>query len=76
MKEVVIYTSSTCSYCHLAMEYFDSKNIPYVEKNVSVDPEAKKFLIQNKILGVPAIYIDGQLIMGFDQAKVDELLGL
>lgn len=76
MKKVVIYTSSTCSHCHHAMEYFDSKNVAYEEKNVSLDPEARKFLMKNKILGVPAIYIDDELVMGFDQAKIDELLGL
>ncbi len=76
MKKVVIYTSSTCSHCHHAMEYLDSKNVPYEEKNVSLDPEARKFLMQNKIMGVPAIYIDEELVMGFDQAKIDSLLGL
>ncbi|MBP6143907.1 MAG: glutaredoxin family protein [Proteocatella sp.] len=76
MKKVVIYTSSTCSHCHHAMEYLDSKNIPYEEKNVSKDPEARKYLLQKKILGVPAIYIDDELIMGFDEAKINELLGI
>ncbi len=76
MKKVVIYTSSTCSHCHHAMEYLDSKNVPYEEKNVSLDPEARKFLMQNKIMGVPAIYIDEELVMGFDQAKIVSLLGL
>ena len=76
MKKVVIYTSSTCSHCHHAMEYMDSKNIPYEEKNVSKAPEEKKKKIKKKILGVPAIYIDDELIMGFDEAKINELLGI
>lgn len=76
MKNVVIYTSTTCPHCHHAMEYLEQKNIPFEEKNVSIDPEAKRFLIKNKIMGVPAIYVDDELVMGFDQAKIDELLGL
>ncbi|MGB5824510.1 MAG: glutaredoxin domain-containing protein [Proteocatella sp.] len=76
MKKVVIYTSSTCAHCHHAMDYLDSKNIPYEEKNVSIDPVARKFLLQKKILGVPAIYIDDELLMGFDETKINELLGV
>lgn len=76
MAKIVIYSSSTCPSCHMAMDYLDSKNIPYEEKNISLDPEAKKFLLQNKIMGVPAIYIDETLVMGFNQEKIDELLGL
>ncbi len=76
MKKVVIYSSSTCPSCHAAMDYLDSKNIPYEEHNINNEPEAKKFLIQNRIMGVPAIYIDDELIMGFDQAKIDAKLGL
>ncbi len=76
MKNVVIYTSSTCHFCHQAMDYFVEKNIPYTEKNISTDPEARKFLMSNKIMGVPAIYIDDELVMGFDKAKINSLLGL
>lgn len=76
MKNIVIYTSSTCANCHDAMDYLDSKNIPYEEKNVSLDPSARKFLLQKKILGVPAIFVDDEIIIGFDQEKLDSILGL
>lgn len=76
MKKVVVYSSTTCPACHQAMDYLDSKQIPYEQRNINTDPEAKKFLIQNRIMGVPAIYIDDELVMGFNQAKINELLGL
>lgn len=76
MKKVVIYTSPTCHFCHQAMDYFTENNIEFTAKDISKDPEAKKFLMSNRIMGVPAIYIDDQLIMGFDKAKINELLGL
>jgi len=28
MKNVTIYTSSSCSYCHAAKDYFNENNIP------------------------------------------------
>lgn len=76
MKNVVIYTSPTCHFCHQAMDYLTEKNVAFTAKDISKDPEAKKFLMKNKIMGVPAIYIDDELVMGFDKAKIDSLLGL
>lgn len=58
------------------MNYLDDKGVSYEEHNINTDPEAKRFLIKNRIMGVPAIYIDDQLVMGFNRAKIDELLGL
>ena len=66
MKNVTVYTSTSCHYC----------NIPYVEKNIDEDSEARAFLIKNRIMGVPATYIDDVQVIGFDKEKIDELLGL
>jgi glutaredoxin len=57
-------------------DYLDEKNIPYVEKNIDEDSEARAFLIKNRIMGVPATYIDDVQVIGFDKEKIDELLGL
>lgn len=76
MKKVVLYSSSTCPYCHLAADYLKENNVAFEEKNISVDDEARKFLVKNKIMGVPAIYVDEELVMGFDKEKLNELLGL
>lgn len=74
MKNVKIYTSNTCPYCHLAMDYLKEKNIPFEEKNVSTSAEAKKDLIEKGFMGVPVIYIEDEAIVGFDKTKIDELL--
>ncbi len=76
MKNVVIYTSPTCTFCHKAIDYFEENNVAYTQKDISKDPEARKFLMQNNIMGVPAIYVDDELVMGFDKSKLNTLLGL
>ncbi|MBP2027515.1 glutaredoxin-like YruB-family protein [Acetoanaerobium pronyense] len=76
MKTVVVYTSSTCPHCHTAKDYLKGKGVEYSEKNVSEDPEARKELIQKKIMGVPAIFIDEEVVVGFDKERIDQLLGL
>lgn len=76
MKHVTVYTSPTCHFCHQAMDYLKEKNVEFEAKDISKDPEARKFLMSQKIMGVPAIYIDDELVMGFDKQKIDSLLGL
>lgn len=76
MKSVVIYTSNTCPHCHTAKSYLEENKIEFTEKNVTESAEYRKELMDKKLMGVPAIFIDDELIMGFDKAKIDKLLGL
>jgi glutaredoxin len=60
----------------MAKEYFNENNVEYTEKNVSTDLEARKDLMSKGFMGVPVIYVEDEVIQGFDKAKLDELLGL
>lgn len=73
MKEIKIFTSSTCPYCTSVKEYFKEKGIDYEELNVSSDPEARKELMSQGFMGVPVIIIDGEAMVGFDKEKLDEI---
>jgi len=75
MKNVVVYTSSTCPYCTMAKNHLKEKGIDFVEKNVSTDNEARKELMSMGHMGVPVILIDGEEIVGFDKDRIDALLG-
>lgn len=74
MKNVTIFTSDTCGYCHQAKAYLDQKGVKYTEKNVSRDAEARQELIDNGFMGVPVIYVGEELIQGFDKNRLDSLL--
>jgi glutaredoxin-like YruB-family protein len=74
MKNVTVYTSDTCGYCHMVKEYLKNKNIPYVEKNISNDMNARKELISQGYMGVPVILVGDETVIGFDKAKLDQLL--
>ncbi|MDO4799505.1 MAG: glutaredoxin family protein [Bacillota bacterium] len=76
MKNVVIYSSDTCGYCTMAKDYLKEKGVAFTEKNVSHDAEARKELIKKGFMGVPVIYVDDEIIHGFDKAQLDKLLGL
>jgi glutaredoxin-like YruB-family protein len=73
-KEVIIYSSSTCPHCVSAKNYLTEKGVEYIEKNVSTDMTARNELIKKGYMGVPVIIVDGEEIVGFDKAKLEELL--
>ena len=74
MANVIIYTSSTCGYCVAAKQYLSEKGVSYTEKNIQTDPNARKELMQKGHMGVPVIIVDGEEIVGFDRAKLEQLL--
>lgn len=74
MKKIKIYSSSTCSNCSAAKEYIKEKGYDYEEKNVSSDKEAKKELLAMGYMGVPVIFVDDEIVVGFNKNKLDEIL--
>jgi len=77
MKKVQIYSTPTCSYCHMAKEFFNKNNVSYEDYNVAIDLEKRKEMVDKSgQMGVPVILIDGEIIVGFDKAKISGLLGI
>jgi glutaredoxin 3 len=77
MPTITIYTTPTCSYCHMAKEFFKENNLEYTEKDVSKDPAARDEMIQKSgQMGVPVIEIDDKTVVGFDKGKLEELTGV
>ena len=71
MKDIILYTSSTCPYCTLAKEYLEEKGAEFTEKNVQKDPQARKELMAMGHMGVPVVVIGDEEIVGFDKSKID-----
>ncbi len=81
MAEVIIYSTPTCGYCTLAKDFLQEKGVAYTEVDVSVDQQkAQEMVEKTGQMGVPVIVInkDGQeeVLVGFDQAQLSNLLGL
>lgn len=74
MKQVKIYTSDTCIQCIKAKEYLASKNIEYVEYNISKKTDARKELIGMGYMSIPVIIIDDEHVLGFDLNRINSLL--
>lgn len=74
MNNVVVYSSSTCPYCTLVKDFLDSKGVNYIEKNISVDIEARKELMKMGHMGVPVTIINGTEIVGFNKDELESLI--
>jgi len=79
--QFIIYSTTTCPYCKMLKDYLTSKSIPYTEKLVDLDDEAKKAMLADSggFLGVPFSVItkdDGtkETVIGFDQKKIDSII--
>lgn len=74
-QKVVIYSTPTCPICKRAKEYLSKKGVSYQDINVAADKEAAREMIHKSgQMGVPVIFVDDKMMIGFNQAKLDELL--
>lgn len=73
--KITIYTTPTCPYCHQAKDYLDDKKLEYKEIDVSQNEAGLEEMIKlSSQMGVPVIVVDGKVIVGFDQSKLDKIL--
>ncbi len=76
-KRVTVYSTPTCSWCTTLKNYLDLKGIRYTDIDVSKDQKIAKELVRRSgQKGVPQTDINGQIIVGFNQKRIDTLLGL
>jgi glutaredoxin-like YruB-family protein len=73
--EVKIYTTPTCGYCHQAKRFLDGLGVNYTEYDVSTDRTAAEEMVNlTGQMGVPVFIVDGQVVIGFDQTRLEQML--
>lgn len=59
MRNVIIYSTPACQFCHAAKEFFNKNNIEFTEYDVASDAEKRAEMIKKSgQMGVPVILID------------------
>lgn len=77
MKNVTIYSTPSCHFCHMAKDFFTANNIAFTDNNVAGDPAKRAEMVEKSgQMGVPVILIDNDMVIGFDKPRVMQLLGL
>jgi glutaredoxin-like YruB-family protein len=74
-KTVTIYSTPVCHFCHMAKDFFAENNIAYTEHDVASDLDKRAEMVDmTGQMGVPVIRIGDDVVIGFDEGKVKELL--
>jgi glutaredoxin-like YruB-family protein len=76
-SKVIIYSTTWCAFCKTEEQYLQKLGVGYVKKDIEEDKEAYEELMQKSkgaFQGVPVTDIAGDLVLGFDRAKIDTLL--
>ncbi|MGG3468230.1 FAD-dependent oxidoreductase [Neobacillus pocheonensis] len=74
--EVIVYSSTGCPYCEKVKSYLKDNGIEFEERNASIHKEYFDQLKERKIFGTPATFVNGKLVLGFQEKKFIKLLGL
>ena len=78
---VTIYGTSWCGACRAARQYLTERKIPFADKDIERDADAARELAAKAAkMGVPTdrvpvIDVRGRLLLGFDKARIEALLG-
>ncbi|MDO4781330.1 MAG: glutaredoxin domain-containing protein [Candidatus Saccharibacteria bacterium] len=75
--KVIVYQTAWCAFCHTETEWLEKLGVEFVAKDIEADPAAKDELLQKNggnFQGVPVTDIAGELVLGFDRPKLQDLL--
>lgn len=61
-------------FCSKVKEYLSQKGVKYTERDISGDETAIDELKKLGVMTTPVTLIDGEMVVGFDIEKLDQLL--
>lgn len=75
MKKVTIYSTPTCHFCHAAKDFFKKNNVEFTDYNVAEDTVKRTEMLERSgQMGVPVIFIESEMIIGFNEKRLKDLL--
>ncbi len=75
--EVIIYTIPTCPWSAKAKTWIKKKKLSFEERNVAESQNGgfrDEMLNKTSQLKTPVIEINGQVVVGFDEEKLNEII--
>jgi glutaredoxin len=72
---LVLFTQPGCFLCELMRVYLEAREIAFEERDITTDSEARQMLSETYDSNeTPTLVIDGEAIIGFDPALLDQVL--
>jgi len=76
-KKVMVYSNPTCPHCIRTKQFLKEHNVDFEDIDVSINQvKADEMIQKSGQMSVPVLDIDGEIIVGFDKAKIEATLGL
>lgn len=76
-KHVVVYSTPTCPWCMKVKQFLKGSNIVFEDVDIASNQQAAELMVEKSgQMGVPVVDIEGEIIVGFDQERIREALGI
>lgn len=75
--QVIIYSAAWCAFCKTEKQYLEHLGVPFTVRDIEADDGAMDELLAkvgDSTSSVPVTDIGGEIIRGFDRAKIDAAL--
>ena len=77
MRKVRIFSTPSCPYCVTLKEYLKEHDVAFEDIDASQNKNALNEMVEKSgQMGVPVVDIDGEIIIGFDKNKINQLLNI
>jgi len=77
LKRVTVYSTPSCSWCSRLKNHLKQHRIKFTDIDVSVNQKAADEMVRKSgQRGVPQTDINGEMIIGFNQPLINELLNI
>jgi alkyl hydroperoxide reductase subunit F len=76
MVKVTVYMADWCPWCHKVTDFLKENKVEFEEKNVENREYAQESMEKSGQAGIPVTVIGEEVVVGFDVAKLKELLKL
>jgi len=77
VRRVTVYSGPGCPACGQLKTYLRRHGVAFREVDISRDPRAADTIARRSgMMAVPQTDINGRLVVGFDRARLDSLLGI
>ena len=86
LTKYTVYSSPTCHYCHALMEWLAQRNIAFEERDIMTDLDARRTMVEkSQQMHIPVSIIELQnaagqklerVVVGFDQLRIEKILGI
>ena len=75
LPTLVLFTQPGCFSCELMRIYLEAREITFEERDITKDPEARRAMTETyESNETPLLLIDGEPLIGFDPALLDQIL--